>query len=933
MERTLLLRPPALGSPAGLAGSTANWMSRTTTRPPSVVPALPTPASWRPVKMSAFAGHRRDLHNAPATFTPALFGGNAFRPSSSSTHGSWSRGRRRHVTRAMFERFTEKAIKVIMLAQEESRRLKHPTVGSEQILLGLIREGTGIGAKVLKSAGLNLTNTRVEVEKVVGRGSGFVPVEIPFTPSAKKVLESSAEESRQLGHNYIGSEHLLLGLICEDDGVAAIVLKNFQADLGNVRSEVIRMISEISESETVGAGVGGGSTATKMPTLEEYGTNLTKLAVEGKLDPVIGRQKQIERVVQILGRRTKNNPCLIGEPGVGKTAIAEGLAQRIVTGDVPETIEGKTVITLDMGLLVAGTKYRGEFEERLKKLMEEIKQNGDIILFLDEVHTLVGAGAAEGAIDAANILKPALARGELQCLGATTIDEYRKHIEKDPALERRFQPVKVPEPTVDETIGILKGLRERYEIHHKLRYTEEALIAAAQLSYQYISDRFLPDKAIDLIDEAGSLVRLRHAKLPEEAKDLEKKLKDILKQKNDAIRCQQFEMAGDLRTEELELKAQIMSLVDKNKEMNKAEVESGASAGPVVTEADIQRIVSSWTSVPVEKVSVDESDRLLKMEETLHRRVIGQDEAVVAISRAIRRARVGLRNPDRPVASLIFAGPTGVGKSELAKALATCYYGSEEAMVRLDMSEFMERHTVAKLIGSPPGYVGYTEGGQLTEAVRRRPYTVVLLDEIEKAHPDVFNLMLQIMEDGRLTDSKGRTVDFKNTLIIMTSNVGSSVIEKGGKQLGFGDGEAGDSYGRIKSLVDEEMKQYFRPEFLNRLDEMIVFRQLTKLEVKEIAVIMLAEVTGRMRGKGIELMVTESFKELVVEEGYDPSYGARPLRRAIMRLLEDTLADKLLAEEVKEGDWVIIDADSEGKVVVLNRHDAWPEAQPREFAA
>ncbi|KAM0903145.1 hypothetical protein ACQ4PT_018924 [Festuca glaucescens] len=911
MERTLLLRPPALGSPAGLAGSTANWMSRGTTRPPSVVPALPTPASWRPVKMSAFAGHRRDVQTPPVTLTPALFGDGGFGPSSSSTRrSSSSRGRRRLVTRAMFERFTEKAIKVIMLAQEESRRLKHPTVGSEQILLGLIRK-------------------------------------------------AQASAPRCLRHNYIGSEHLLLGLICVDDGVAAIVLKNFQADLGNIRSEVIRMISEISEGETVGAGVGGGSTATKTPTLEEYGTNLTKLAVEGKLDPVIGRQKQIERVVQILGRRTKNNPCLIGEPGVGKTAIAEGLAQRIVTGDVPETIEGKTVITLDMGLLVAGTKYRGEFEERLKKLMEEIKQNGEIILFLDEVHTLVGAGAAEGAIDAANILKPALARGELQCLGATTIDEYRKHIEKDPALERRFQPVKVPEPTVDETIGILKGLQERYEIHHKLRYTEEALIAAAQLSYQYIrfvhsknassititypevflivsfvcSDRFLPDKAIDLIDEAGSLVRLRHAKLPEEAKDLDKKLKEILKQKNDAIRCQQYEMAGDLRTEELELKAQIMSLVDKSKEMSKAEVESGASARPVVTEADIQRIVSSWTSVPVEKVSVDESDRLLKMEETLHRRVIGQDEAVIAISRAIRRARVGLRNPNRPVASLIFAGPTGVGKSELAKALAACYYGSEDAMVRLDMSEFMERHTVAKLIGSPPGYVGYTEGGQLTEVVRRRPYTVVLLDEIEKAHPDVFNLMLQIMEDGRLTDSKGRTVDFKNTLIIMTSNVGSSVIEKGGKQLGFGDGEAGDSYGRIKSLVVEEMKQYFRPEFLNRLDEMIVFRQLTKLEVMEIAVIMLAEVAGRMRGKGIELMVTESFKELVVEEGYDPSYGARPLRRAIMRLLEDTLADKLLAEEVKEGDWVIIDADSEGNVVVLNRHDASPEVQPREFAA
>ncbi|XP_037429383.1 chaperone protein ClpC1, chloroplastic-like [Triticum dicoccoides] len=889
--------------------------------------------------MSAIAGHRRerDLHTHPVTLTPAsvFVGGGGFGPSSLSSRGSSSRGRRRLVARAMFESFTEKAIRVIMLAQEESRRLGHHTVGSEQILLGLVGEGTGIAAKVLRSAGLNLKDARAEVEKVLGRGPGLIPIEIPFTASAKKVIESSTEESRQLGHNYIGTEHLLLGLIREEDGAAAIVLKNFQADLGDIRNEVIKMITDMSEDQTVGAGVGGGSSGAKMPTLEEYGTNLTKLAQEGKLDPVVGRNKQIERVLQILGRRTKNNPCLIGEPGVGKTAIAEGLAQRIATGDVPETVEGKTVITLDMGLLVAGTKYRGEFEERLKKLMEEIKQNGDIILFLDEVHTLVGAGAAEGAIDAANILKPALARGELQCLGATTIDEYRKHIEKDPALERRFQPVKVPEPTVDETIGILKGLRERYEIHHKLRYSDEALIAAAQLSYQYISDRFLPDKAIDLVDEAGSLVRLRHAKLPDEAKDLDKKLKEITRQKNDAIRSQEFEMAGELRREELELKTQIMSLVDKSKEVSKAEMESGASAGPMVTEADIQRIVASWTSVPVEKVSVDESSRLLKMEETLHGRVIGQDEAVRAIGRAIRRARVGLRNPNRPVASFIFAGPTGVGKSELAKALATSYYGSEEAMVRLDMSEFMERHTVAKLIGSPPGYVGYTEGGQLTEAVRRRPYTVVLLDEIEKAHPDVFNLMLQIMEDGRLTDSRGRTVDFKNTLIIMTSNVGSSVIEKGGKQLGFdhNDGEARSSYGRIKSLVDEEMKQYFRPEFLNRLDEMIVFRQLTKMEVKEIAVIMLAEVTGRMKAKGIELMVTENFKDLVVEEGYDPSYGARPLRRAIMRLLEDKLADKMLAEDVKEGDYVIIDADPMGNIAVLSRHSDSPEDQPLAFPA
>lgn len=830
---------------------------------------------------------------------------------------------------------------MIILAQEETRRLGHNTVGSEQILLGLIGEGTGIAARALKSAGLNLKDARVEVEKALGRGTGLIPVEIPFTASAKKVIEFSAEESRQLGHNYIGSEHLLLGLVREDDGAALIILKKFQADPNNIRNEVMRMISEISEGQTVGTGVGGGSTGSKMPTLEEYGTNLTKLAEEGKLDPVVGRQKQIERVLQILGRRTKNNPCLIGEPGVGKTAVAEGLAQRIVTGDVPETVEGKTVITLDMGLLVAGTKYRGEFEERLKKLMDEIKQNGEIILFLDEVHTLVGAGAAEGAIDAANILKPALARGELQCIGATTIDEYRKHIEKDPALERRFQPVKVPEPMVDEAIGILKGLQERYEIHHKLRYTDEALVAAALLSHQYISDRFLPDKAIDLMDEAGSLVRLRHAKLPEEAKVLDKKLKEVIKQKDDAIRCQQFEMAGELRSEEVELKSQITSLVAKNKEMNKAEVESGALAGPVVTEADIQQIVSTWTSVPVEKVSVDESDRLLRMEETLHRRVIGQDEAVKAISRAIRRARVGLRDPSRPIASFIFAGPTGVGKSELAKSLATCYYGSEEAMVRLDMSEFMERHTVAKLIGSPPGYVGYSEGGQLTEAVRRRPYTVVLLDEIEKAHPDVFNLMLQIMEDGRLTDSKGRMVDFKNTLIIMTSNVGSSVIEKGGRQLGFDNGDgvedgeisSSSSYGRIKSLVDEEMKQYFRPEFLNRLDEMIVFRQLNKFEVKEIADIMLAEVAGRMKEKGIELLVTESFKELVVDEGFDPSYGARPLRRAIMRLLEDTLADKILAEEVKEGDSVILDADSAGNVAVLSRHGDSPEHQPGQFLA
>ncbi|KAF3327642.1 ATP-dependent Clp protease ATP-binding subunit clpA CD4B [Carex littledalei] len=825
--------------------------------------------------------------------------------------------RRKLCTVAMFERFTEKAIKVIMLAQEEARRLGHNFVGTEQILLGLIGEGTGIAAKVLKSMGINLKDARVEVEKIIGKGSGFVAVEIPFTARAKRVLELALEEARQMGHNYIGSEHLLLGLLREGEGVAARVLESLGADPNSIRTQVVRMVGE--SAEAVGAGVGGGSSGNKMPTLEEYGTNLTKLAEEGKLDPVVGRQDQIQRVTQILGRRTKNNPCLIGEPGVGKTAIAEGLAQRIANGDVPETIEGKQVITLDMGLLVAGTKYRGEFEERLKKLMEEIKQSDEIILFIDEVHTLIGAGAAEGAIDAANILKPALARGELQCIGATTIDEYRKHIEKDPALERRFQPVKVPEPSVDETIEILKGLRERYEIHHKLRYTDESLHAAAHLSYQYISDRFLPDKAIDLVDEAGSRVRLRHAQLPEEAKELDKELRKITKEKNEAVRSQDFEKAGELRNKEIELRAQITALVDKGKEQVKAESESTNESGPVVTEADIGHIVSSWTGIPVEKVTADESDRLLKMEETLHKRIIGQDEAVIAISRAIRRARVGLKNPNRPISSFIFSGPTGVGKSELAKAIAAYYFGSEEAMVRLDMSEFMERHTVSKLIGSPPGYVGYTEGGQLTEAVRRRPYTVILFDEIEKAHPDVFNMMLQILEDGRLTDSKGRTIDFKNTLLIMTSNVGSSVIEKGSRRIGFDvDGDLQDnSYNRIKSLVTEELKQYFRPEFLNRLDEMIVFRQLTKPEVKDIADIMLKEVFERLKKKEIDLQVTERFRDRVVDEGYSPSYGARPLRRAIMRLLEDSLAEKILAEEIKEGDSVIVDVDSDKKVVVL----------------
>ncbi|MBD1918681.1 MULTISPECIES: ATP-dependent Clp protease ATP-binding subunit [Cyanophyceae] len=808
----------------------------------------------------------------------------------------------------MFERFTEKAIKVIMLAQEEARRLGHNFVGTEQILLGLIGEGTGVAAKVLKSMGVNLKDARIEVEKIIGRGSGFVAVEIPFTPRAKRVLELSLEEARQLGHNYIGTEHLLLGLIREGEGVAARVLENLGVDLSKVRTQVIRMLGETAE---VSAGSSGGRT--KTPTLDEFGSNLTQMAADGKLDPVVGRQKEIERVIQILGRRTKNNPVLIGEPGVGKTAIAEGLAQRIGNGDVPDILEDRRVVTLDIGLLVAGTKYRGEFEERLKKIMDEIRTAGNVILVIDEVHTLIGAGAAEGAIDAANILKPALARGELQCIGATTLDEYRKHIERDAALERRFQPVMVGEPSVDETIEILHGLRDRYEQHHKLKISDDALEAAAKLSDRYIADRFLPDKAIDLIDEAGSRVRLLNSQLPPAAKELDRELRQVLKDKDNAVRSQDFDKAGELRDREMEIKAEIRAIAQ-----NKVNEDAGGEDMPVVGEEDIAHIVASWTGVPVSKLTESESEKLLHMEDTLHQRLIGQDEAVRAISRAIRRARVGLKNPNRPIASFVFSGPTGVGKTELAKSLAAYFFGSEDSMIRLDMSEFMERHTVSKLIGSPPGYVGYNEGGQLTEAVRRRPYTVVLFDEIEKAHPDVFNMLLQILEDGRLTDAKGRTVDFKNTLLIMTSNIGSKVIEKGGGGLGFEfeQDQAESQYNRIRSLVNEELKQYFRPEFLNRLDEIIVFRQLTKDEVKEISDILLKEVFGRLTEKNIHLQVTERFKERLVEEGYNPSYGARPLRRAIMRLLEDTLAEEILSGRLGDGDTATVDVDDTGKVVI-----------------
>ncbi len=823
----------------------------------------------------------------------------------------------------MFERFTEKAIKVIMLAQEEARRLGHNFVGTEQILLGLIGEGTGVAAKVLKSMGINLKDARIEVEKIIGRGSGFVAVEIPFTPRAKRVLELSLEEARQLGHNYIGTEHLLLGLIREGEGVAARVLENLGVDLTKVRTQVIRMLGETSEVGAT-ATAGGRSTSNKTPTLDEFGSNLTQLALDGKLDPVVGRAKEIERVIQILGRRTKNNPVLIGEPGVGKTAIAEGLAQRIANQDIPDILEDKRVVTLDIGLLVAGTKYRGEFEERLKKIMDEIRQAGNVILVIDEVHTLIGAGAAEGAIDAANILKPALARGELQCIGATTLDEYRKHIERDAALERRFQPVMVGEPSVDETIEILHGLRERYEQHHKLKIADNALEAAAKLADRYISDRFLPDKAIDLMDEAGSRVRLLNSQLPAAAKELDKELRKVLKEKDEAVRSQDFDKAGTLKDREIEIKAEIKSIA----QTKKANDETEDRVMPEVTEEDIAQIVASWTGVPVSKLTESESVKLLNMEETLHQRLIGQEEAVKAVSRAIRRARVGLKNPNRPIASFIFSGPTGVGKTELTKALATYFFGSEESMIRLDMSEYMERHTVSKLIGSPPGYVGYSEGGQLTEAVRRRPYTVVLFDEIEKAHPDIFNMLLQILEDGRLTDAKGRTVDFKNTLIILTSNVGSKVIEKGGSGLGFefSDNKTEATYNRIRNLVNEELKNYFRPEFLNRLDEIIVFQQLTKDEVKEIADIMLKDLFGRLTDRGIELEVTDRFKDRLIDEGYNPAYGARPLRRAIMRLLEDILAEEMLSGRLKDGDNSIVDIGEDGKAILTPKQEKLPLA-------
>lgn len=804
----------------------------------------------------------------------------------------------------MFERFTEKAIKVIMLAQEEARRLGHNFVGTEQVLLGLIGEGTGVAAKTLKSMGVNLKDARAEVEKIIGRGSGFVAVEIPFTPRAKRVLELSWDEARQLGHNYIGTEHLLLGLIREGEGVAARVLENLGVDLNKVRSNVIKMLGESKSQATTGGGSSSSTSSsstggkTKTPSLDEFGRDLTLAAQELRLDPVVGREKEIERVIQILARRTKNNPVLLGEPGVGKTAVAEGLAIRIVNAEVPDILDGKKVIQLDMGLLVAGTKYRGEFEERLKKIMDEIRQAGNIILVIDEMHTLIGAGAAEGAIDAANILKPALSRGEIQVIGATTSDEYRKYIEKDPALERRFQPVMIDEPSIDESIEIIKGLKPKYEEHHKLIISDDAIVAAVKMSSKYINDRFLPDKAIDVIDEASSKVRLKASNLCPEAKELEKQLKSLIKEKEDAIRNQEFETASQLRDDEADLRDRIRDVSAKWRDEHEANK-------PTVTAENVAEVVAMMTGVPVTKLTEGESERLLKLEETLHKRVIGQNDAIVAISKAIRRARVGLKAPNRPIGSFIFCGPTGVGKTELAKALAEAMFGSEDNMIRVDMSEFMEKHSTAKLIGSPPGYVGYDDGGHLSELVRKKPYSVVLFDEIEKAHPDVFNIMLQILDDGRLTDSKGRHISFKNTVIIMTSNVGASMITNTSK-LGFttAEDESKSKYEKLKDTVSEEMKKAFRPEFLNRIDETIVFSHLSKEEIRQIVDLMLKDLFKRLAEKELNIEVSDEVKDHLAECGYSEAYGARPLRRLIQRKMEDSLAEEILSGKYVKGDTI-----------------------------
>ncbi len=804
----------------------------------------------------------------------------------------------------MFERFTDRARRVVVLAQEEARMLNHNYIGTEHILLGLIHEGEGVAAKALESLNISLEAVRQQVEEIIGQGQAAPTGHIPFTPRAKKVLELSLREALQLGHNYIGTEHILLGLIREGEGVAAQVLQKLGADLNRVRQTVIQLLSGYTggKGEQVSSGgAGEGQTGQGSAVLDQFGRNLTQLARESKLDPVIGREKEIERVMQVLSRRTKNNPVLIGEPGVGKTAVVEGLSQAIMKGEVPETLKNKQIYTLDLGALVAGSRYRGDFEERLKKVLKEIKTRGDIVLFIDELHTLVGAGAAEGAIDAASILKPMLARGELQTIGATTRDEYRKHLEKDAALERRFQPIEVKEPSVPHAIEILKGLRDRYEAHHRVTYTDDALVAAANLADRYISDRFLPDKAIDLIDEAGSRMRIRRMTAPPDVREIDEKIAEVRLKKESAIDGQDFELAARLRDEERQFQ----------EERQRREQAWKAGEMDILSEIDeeeIAEVLSVWTGIPVFKLTEEETEKLLRMEDELHKRIISQQEAISAVSRAMRRTRSGLKDPRRPSGSFIFLGPSGVGKTELSKALAEFLFGDEDALIQLDMSEYMEKHTVSRLIGSPPGYVGYEEGGQLTEAVRRKPFSVILFDEIEKAHPDVFNTLLQILEDGRLTDSQGRTVDFKNTIIIMTSNLGTRDIAKG---IGIGFTASRDdavTYEKMKETVNEELKKNFRPEFLNRIDEVIVFHSLTQDDVKQIVDLLMKRVEEQLKSKDIDIELTDAAKVLLAQKGYDQALGARPLRRTLQKFVEDPLAEALLHREFRAGETVIVDA-------------------------
>jgi ATP-dependent Clp protease ATP-binding subunit ClpC len=807
----------------------------------------------------------------------------------------------------LFERFTERARQVVVLAQDEARALKHNYIGTEHILLGLLREEEGLAARVLESLDITVEEVRAQVARIVGQGDEVTTGQIPFTPRAKKVLELALREALSLGHNYIGTEHILLGLVRENEGVAARILLDFDADAEKIRNEIIRMLSGPGRRQQ-GAGGAPGEKSKSSKLLDQFGRNLTKLAAESKLDPVVGRQTEIERVMQILSRRTKNNPVLIGEPGVGKTAVVEGLAARISGNQVPELLKGKQIYTLDLAALVAGSKYRGEFEERLKKVMKEITQRGDIILFIDELHNLVGAGAAEGAIDAASILKPALARGELQTIGATTLDEYRKYLERDAALERRFQQIRVDEPSVDDTVQILRGLRDRYEAHHRCKISDEALGAAAVLSDRYIQDRHLPDKAIDLIDEAASRMRIKTMSAPPRYRELEDEIEKVRKDKEGAIEDQEFEKAASLRDKE-------RKLTQKKRELEENwRAEEGSSEQPEIGEEEIADIVSMWTGIPVFKLTEAESQRLIRMEDELHKRVIGQEEAIVAVSRSIRRSRAGIKDPKRPTGSFIFLGPSGVGKTELARTLAEFLFGDEDAMIQVDMSEYMEKHSVSRLVGSPPGYIGYDEGGQLTEAVRRKPYSVVLLDEIEKAHPDVFNILLQILEDGKLTDAQGRKVDFRNTIVIMTSNIGAATISKN-QTLGFSVGDdSGLSYDEMKDRIMGELKKVFRPELLNRIDEVIVFHKLTKEEIMTIVDLMMKRLREQMGEHEAAIELTEGAKELLVEKGYDPTMGARPLRRAIQRFIEDPLADFVLGRELGPGSTILIDRKNEDEV-------------------